>query len=77
MSSSSGAGNATPAARYFVFILCVCVLLFGFLMTRLVTTIQNDPEFNQPVVPVNEIHVASSHLVKPVQDEALVGLQRL
>ena len=42
-------GNTTPAFRYFVFILFLCIFLFVFLMTRLMTTgssafIQNQTE---------------------------------
>ena len=29
-------GNSTPAFRYFIFILFVCIFLFVFLMTRLI-----------------------------------------
>ena len=43
---------ATPAFRYFIFILFACIFLFGFLMLRLMTDIPFEPEYEKPYRPI-------------------------
>ncbi len=59
-------GNTTPAFRYFVFILFLCIVLFVFLVTRLMTGVNStfyngegdSPSFRvelTPPTPLNEV----------------------
>lgn len=73
--------NTSPAFRYFIFIVCLCIFLFAFLLTRLIagpgTTIFNSvnneyKSFRVEVAPPDASK--STYLKQPVQEAAsLIG----
>lgn len=44
-------GNSSPAYRYFLFILFLCIVLFAFLMSRLASGMKTEIEYEQMIVP--------------------------
>lgn len=44
-------GNSSPAFRYFLFILFLCITLFIFLLSRIASGIETEVDYEGMVVP--------------------------
>ncbi len=68
-------GNSSPAYRYFLFILFLCIVLFVFLMSRLASGMKTEIEYEGMMVPalrvLNEVplpdHALPDESVKPIE----------